>query len=332
MKKLFWIFSLAGLTPFALAAHETQETASAGTQTGPLLSVQSTLGDLLRHPALAGFALRMLPWDGGHYEPDMKWQNAASLMPYHSNIYPQEIVSSINRLIADAQNGQTVFYDFYTDAQKRREPAKKHTGLFFFRGKEGAPFAVVCPGGGFAYVGALHEGFPVAQKISESGFNAFVIKYRAGSGQWAVEDLAAALSYIEKHAEELGVAARGYSLWGGSAGARMAAAVGSYGTAVFGADEVSKPAAVIMAYTGQSSFTPQDPPTFIAVGDHDYIATAAVMARRAEGLRRAGVPMEFHEYKGLRHGFGLGTGTAAEGWVKQAVEFWKKFIKQEKKA
>ena len=303
---------MAGLTPFALAAHETQETASAGTQTGPLLSVQSTLGDLLRHPALAGFALRMLPWDGGRYESDMKWQNAASLMPYHSNIYPQEIVSSINRLIADAQNGQTVFYDFYTDAQKRREPAKKHTGLFFFRGKEGAPFAVVCPGGGFAYVGALHEGFPVAQKISESGFNAFVIKYRAGSGQWAVEDLAAALSYIEKHAEELGVAARGYSLWGGSAGARMAAAVGSY--------------------TGQSSFTPQDPPTFIAVGDRDYIAPASVMARRAEGLRRAGVPVEFHEYKGLRHGFGLGTGTVAEGWVKQAVEFWKKFIKQEKKA
>ena len=147
-----------------------------------------------------------------------------------------------------------------------------------------------------------------------------------------MEDLAAALSYIEKHAAELGVAVRGYSLWGGSAGARMAAAVGSYGTAVFGADEVSKPAAVIMAYTGQSSFTPQDPPTFIAVGDRDYIAPASVMARRAEGLRRAGVPVEFHEYKGLRHGFGLGTGTAAEGWVKQAVEFWKKFIKQEKQA
>ena len=145
-------------------------------------------------------------------------------------------------------------------------------------------------------------------------------------------DMAEGLYYILTHAKELGVSETKYALMGSSAGARMAAAVGSYGTAVFGADEVSKPAAVIMAYTGQSSFTPQDPPTFIAVGDRDYIAPASVMARRAEGLRRAGVPVEFHEYKGLRHGFGLGTGTAAEGWVKQAVEFWKKFIKQEKQA
>jgi hypothetical protein len=30
---------------------------------------------------------------------------------------------------------------------------------FFFRGKPGAPFAVIAPGGGFAYVASVHEGF-----------------------------------------------------------------------------------------------------------------------------------------------------------------------------
>lgn len=28
------------------------------------------------------------------------------------------------------------------------------------------------------------------------------------------------------------------------------------------------------------------------------------------------------EKKGLSHGFGLGTGTVAEGWLDKAVKFW----------
>ena len=29
-------------------------------------------------------------------------------------------------------------------------------------------------------------------------------------------------------------------------------------------------------------------------------------------------------FDGLSHGFGLGTGTAAEGWLDNAVEFWER--------
>lgn len=43
-----------------------------------------------------------------------------------------------------------------------------------------------------------------------------------------------------------------YSLWGGSAGARMAAWLGSYGTSTFGEKTYPKPASVIMQYTGLS--------------------------------------------------------------------------------
>ena len=63
----------------------------------------------------------------------------------------------------------------------------------------------------------------------------------------ASQDLAAAVSYISRNAATLGVCTNGYSLWGSSAGARMA---------------------------------------------------------------------------GLGHGFGLGKGTSAEGWVWGAIRFW----------
>jgi hypothetical protein len=32
--------------------------------------------------------------------------------------------------------------------------------------------------------------------------------------------------------------------------------------------------------------------------------------------------VKYREYKGVGHGFGLGAGTAAEGWVFDAIQFW----------
>ena len=34
----------------------------------------------------------------------------------------------------------------------------------------------------------------------------------------------------------------------------------------------------------------------------------------------------FHLFPNLRHGFGLGIGTSAEGWERDAVKFWEKYI------
>jgi hypothetical protein len=49
-------------------------------------------------------------------------------------------------MIDDFQ-GRTVFYDIYTGQQTAEDPTKENTGLFFHRGRLGAPIAVVAPGG-----------------------------------------------------------------------------------------------------------------------------------------------------------------------------------------
>lgn len=95
--------------------------------------------------------------------------------------------------------------------------------------------------------------------------------YRPGA-QTACEDLARAISFVFENAEELEVDTDSYSLWGGSAGARMAAWLGSYGPADFGGAELPQPGAVIMQYTGHSDYTEYDPPTFACVGENDGIA------------------------------------------------------------
>jgi acetyl esterase/lipase len=290
------------------------------------LTADDRVADMLSHPALAEFARLMLPWDDRSV-PDIKLRGLAKLMPYHSHVDADVVVAALDQLVDGANAGEPVFYDVYSDREKHADPTKRATGLFFFRGKPGAPFALIAPGGGFEYVASLHEGFPYAAKIAERGFNAFVLKYRVGhGGAPATEDMAAALSLIVRRASELNIDPRHFSLWGSSAGARMAALIGSHGAAQFGGDELVKPAAVVMAYTGHADHAADEPPTFAVVGTRDSIARPAVMERRIGVLKRQGTHAELHVVPGLEHGFGLGTGTVADGWIDRAIEFWKRSI------
>jgi acetyl esterase/lipase len=293
------------------------------------LRVDNTVGDLLNHPAFSGFAGLLLPWDDRRYDTTMRLSEIASLLPYHTPVDPAVVVSSLNRIIDDAAAGRAVFHEFYPAAEMEADPSRRNTGLFLVRGQPGAPVAVIAPGGGFAYVASVHEGFPYAVEINKRGFNAFVLRYRAAQGgRFAPEDLAAALTYIFRNAGPLGVTTAGYSLWGSSAGARIAASIGSHGTARFGGATLPRPATVVLLYTGHSDVAPSEPPTFVAAGDADGIAPPVVMERRVTALRRAGTDVEYHRYPGVGHGFGLGIGTTAEGWIADAIRFWEKHQRQ----
>jgi acetyl esterase/lipase len=290
------------------------------------LTLNNDVRDIVNHPAFRGFGELLLPGDdnSGYYNTPLN--NVGSLMPYHSHVNPVEVVDALNYMIDEVQNGKTIFYDFYTFEQKQSDPDKENTGLFFFRGNPDAPFTIVCPGGGFSYVGSLHEGFPVAQRISESGLNAFVIRYCIGSEQLATMDLAAAIAYIFRNADNLEVSTKDYSVWGGSAGARMAGNIALNGVSAYRGGNLPKPATVVIAYTGQSSWSGNFSPAFITVAANDGIANINTVERRVENLRNAGVEVEYRRYQSAGHGFGLGTGTDAEGWVDLAVSFWRSHI------
>jgi hypothetical protein len=45
-------------------------------------------------------------------------------------------------------------------------------------------------------------------------------------------------------------------------------------------------------------------------------------------MRNAGIEVEYHKYRNVSHGFGLGIGTDAEGWTVYAVKFWEKHISE----
>lgn len=285
-------------------------------------TVDTAISDVIQDPVFGDYGRLIFPVDAGYYSGDTLGKLQ---LTWYNNIDSEETVAITNYMREHAASGDVIFYDIYTEEEKSADPAKEDTGLFFFKGNPGERFAICNAGGAFAYVGAMQDSFPHALELSRQGYNAFALIYRPGA-QTACEDLARAIQYIFEHAGELEVNTDGYSLWGGSAGARMAAWLGSYGTAAFGAEALPQPAAVIMQYTGLTEYSENDPATFVTVGENDGIASWRTMKRRLDGMRALGIDTEFHSYPGLGHGFGLGTGTVAEGWINEAIAFWQKQI------
>ncbi|MGN0230959.1 MAG: alpha/beta hydrolase, partial [Muribaculaceae bacterium] len=160
--------------------------------------------------------------------------------------------------------------------------------------------------------------------LSKKGYNAFALIYRPDN---AYDDLARAIEYIHDNAAQLDVRTQGYSLWGGSAGARMAATLGNdnYLRQLTGRYDIPQASAVIMQYTGYSSVSNKDAPTYACVGSADGIASWRTMQSRLQSLSDIGIATEFHVYDNLPHGFGLGTGTLADGCINDTIAFWNRF-------
>lgn len=300
------------------AAKSSKDTGTEAIQSENTFTMETRIIDVQNDSAFGDYGRLIFPVNSGY----MSGNTLGSLrLTWYNNIDSNKTVEICNYMRDHAENGETIFYDIYTEEEKAADPAKEDTGLFFFKGDIGGKFAIVNAGGGFAYVGAMHDSFPHALELSKMGYNAFALIYRPGA-QTACEDLSRAIVFIFEHADDLQVDTDGYSLWGGSAGGRMADWVGTYGTENFGEKAYPHPAAVIVNYTGLSEVTGYEPPTYSAVGTSDGIASWKMMQERLATMSEMGIPTQFHSYDGLSHGFGLGTGTVAEGWINDAVAFW----------
>ena len=227
---------------------------------------------------------------------------------------------------------------------------------FVIRDGKTHPFAVICPGGGYSIVCSFIEGTPIARKLNEQGVSAFIVYYRVKKKAHypnPQHDLARAVGEILHKAPEYHVDPGNYSVWGSSAGGHLAA---SFGTESMGYPRYAlpQPAAMVLSYPVISmdpSLTHGDtrsnllgtdatmnleqktsvdrqvtaayPPTYLWCGDADSTVSPENTRRMAAALEAEGVPCRCEIFPGVDHGVGPGTGTAAEGWIEHAVQFWK---------
>ena len=217
------------------------------------------------------------------------------------------------------------------------------------------PFAVIVPGGGYTLVCSFIEGVPFARALNKMGISAFIVYYRVKEKALypgPQDDLAQGVREIFEKADEYMLDTTNYSVWGSSAGGHLAASFGTehMGYLKYG---LPKPRAIVLTYPVISmdlslthkdthdnllgkdpsaeaerlasidqNVTSQYPPVYIWCGDADKTVPPDNTKIMAEALNKAGIPYKCEVFPGVDHGVGPGTGTAAEGWILHAVQFW----------
>ncbi len=90
------------------------------------------------------------------------------------------------------------------------------------------PCVVICPGGGYEHL-SDREGEPVAVKLNSFGLNAVVLRYSLAPNEFPCQlyEAAYAVKYVREHADEWGIDPGKLVVGGFSAGAHVAASLGT---------------------------------------------------------------------------------------------------------
>ncbi len=211
-------------------------------------------------------------------------------------------------------------------------------------GKANGRAVLVVPGGGYRFVALENEGMPIARRLADAGYTAFVLVYRVkptpvadadfaaevnaeiaqrfapGAPKAAddlapygpaIEDAKAAMAWLKAHATEQGFNSRRLGYIGFSAGARTGRALVTQATA----DEM--PDTLALIYGGFYATAPRQPvpPLFLAQAADDPLFPPDGFDI-VQNWRRAGQRVELHLYERGGHGFGsMPRGTTADGWL-----------------
>ncbi len=209
---------------------------------------------------------------------------------------------------------------------------------------------MVCAGGAFLFRSNPIEGHPVARRLSELGYQAFVVNYRVAP--YTMEegslDLARAVRFVRSHAEEYRVDPAHIAAVGFSAGGILCGDLclnfdeyvdGTKLTFDYTPDELDKVIAdvcavgMIYSFYGRLSHgtlnseylrSEKVPPTFYNYGTRDPFASQ--FAANAEAARRADVYVEEYPVEGLPHGYGLGF--QGDVWTDKFDAFLQKVMKK----
>ncbi len=168
---------------------------------------------------------------------------------------------------------------------------------------------MVCPGGGYGILAINHEGYFVAKKLNEFGYDAAILLYHVSAGngtrELAIADATAALALLQKRGGEFGLSTKKIGVMGFSAGGHLAARL-THATAAG-----TPPDFVVLMYPAYlekggkvlDEVAPVKTPAFLYVAADDQFAPSCIAY--AEACKAIKVPCDFTEAAHGGHGFGL---------------------------
>lgn len=255
--------------------------------------------------------------------------------------------------------GIKVAYDIWSPEEIAAEPDRNQAKLFYLPcGDSSKPFIMFIAGGAYEDVYSLGQSFPCAARANELGYNAFILTYRcitpetSGIMPKPIDDLVKALKLIFDSPDLFYVNVENYALCGFSAGGHLAAEMG---TDNFGYENYGLPAPstlmlcypltevspdvgervlnsmvgsnrseeYIYSYNVQMNMSEKFPPTFLYQCKNDTLLPYEQSVNMVKKLTELGIDHVFKAVERGYHGYGLADGSMSEGWLEEAIDFWK---------
>jgi endo-1,4-beta-xylanase len=186
---------------------------------------------------------------------------------------------------------------------------------------------IIAPGGGHRELWIDHEGYAVAEWLSDHGIAGFVLKYRLAretGSTYTVEgtelqDMQRAIRLVRSRAAEWDLDPNRIGVMGFSAGGELAALAAT--KPADGNPAASDPidrlsaapafqALLYPAIPHDMALTPQTPPAFLACGEDDRPDIAEGVPELYLSMKRLGIPAELHAFANVGHGFGIRSSNA----------------------
>jgi endo-1,4-beta-xylanase len=187
---------------------------------------------------------------------------------------------------------------------------------------------IIAPGGGHRELWIDHEGYAVAEWLSDHGIAGFVLKYRLAretGSTYSVEgtelgDMQRAIRLVRSRAAEWGIDPSRIGVMGFSAGGELAAlaATKSGDGNPAASDPIDRlnavPAFQALIYPAIPQgleLTPKTPPAFLACGQDDRQDIAEGLPELYLSMKKLDIPAELHVFAHVGHGFGIRASNAA---------------------
>ena len=168
---------------------------------------------------------------------------------------------------------------------------------------------MVCPGGGYSILAINHEGYYVAKKLNEFGYDVAILLYHVNAGketrELSIADAQTALALLQKRGGEFGLSTKKIGVMGFSAGGHLVARL-THATAGGAPPDflvLMYPAYLEKAGQILEEVAPVKTPAFVYVAGDDKYAPSSIAY--AEACKAKQVSCDFYKKERGGHGFGL---------------------------
>ena len=256
----------------------------------------------------------------------------------------------LNFLKTHIETGEITREKVYSESELKADSSKVCVQVLEYRKRESNKVAIIIPGGGYSNVCSFCEGWPIAQELFERGYNCFVLYYRVFPNAYMpnpIEDVARLVKRIKENYPDLDL--NGYLMLGFSAGGHLAGIWATkqgyprynlpkpkFLSLTYPVIDLSLKKGVTRAnclgencseeevkkYSVHTNVDENYPETYLWQGRNDQCISFENSVIMDKALTENNVKHKYVVYDDTCHGFGVGKGTCAEGWIDKMIKFF----------